>query len=81
MRLWEALKLYLVETSSKGTGVVIYYVPKQESDPLTSVLPIPTKTSVEQVPGSIDRPGLLHWDSIITASRILTRLRANEKRM
>jgi hypothetical protein len=82
--LGKLLKLYSVETSKGSTGVVIFTIaPKQESDPLAGVFPIPTKTSVEQVPGSlsIDLVCSIGIQSTIAASRILTRLVQLKKRI
>jgi hypothetical protein len=81
--LGKLLKLYSVQTS-KGTGIVIFTIaPKQESDPLVGVFPIPTKTSTEQVPGSlsIDLVCSIGIQSTIAASRILTRLSPMKKRI
>jgi hypothetical protein len=82
--LGKLLKLYSVETS-KGSGVVTFTIaPKQEGDPLAGVFPIPTKTSTEQVPPgslSIDLVCSIGIQSIIAASRILTRLVLMKKRI
>jgi hypothetical protein len=81
--LGKLLKLYSVQTS-KGTGVVVFTIaPKQENDPLAGVFPIPAKTSVEQVPGSlsIDLVCSIGIQSTIAASRILTRLSPMKKRI
>jgi hypothetical protein len=75
--LGKLLKLYSVETSKGSTGVVVFTIaPKQENDPLPGVFPIPTRTSTEQVPGSlsIDLVCSIGIQSTIAASRILTRL-------